>query len=245
MLGSRRPLVGWSRSARFCRARNITSPLGFLGDPAAGLGGAAARSARHRHGRRVSHRLRGLGDDHACRPVRPDRPRRILSAAAHLHVQRFGAEPGAERGRRMRRRTETICAAPMPSSTAAYGTHGAPRRRQYSSAARRNGWPISAAGPGTSGGTAITWSDQLFDIYGARRQEFGGTFDEFVDFMHPDDRVRVQASIDAGRLKTGSDFSHEERICARTAASATCKASARWCATSTAPPSACSASAST
>jgi PAS domain S-box-containing protein len=57
----------------------------------------------------------------------------------------------------------------------------------------------------------VTWSEQLFDIYGIAPEQFQGTLNEFIGFIHPDDRARVQASI-GGALKSGADFSHEERI---------------------------------
>jgi PAS domain S-box-containing protein len=57
----------------------------------------------------------------------------------------------------------------------------------------------------------VSWSEQLFDIYGIAPGRFGGTLDEFVSFIHPDDRAHVQASI-AAALKAGKDFSHAERI---------------------------------
>jgi PAS domain S-box-containing protein len=57
----------------------------------------------------------------------------------------------------------------------------------------------------------ITWSDQLYGIYGVGRGEFGGTFADFLTLIHPDDRAHVQTSL-THALKTGSDFSHEERI---------------------------------
>ena len=57
----------------------------------------------------------------------------------------------------------------------------------------------------------ISWSDQLFKIYGIARARFSGTFDDFLNFIHPDDRAQVQQSIDAA-FSTGSGFSHEERI---------------------------------
>jgi PAS domain S-box-containing protein len=58
---------------------------------------------------------------------------------------------------------------------------------------------------------AISWSEQLFDIYGLRPEEFKGTLQEFIGFIHPDDRAQVHDSI-AAALKSGKDFSHEERI---------------------------------
>jgi len=57
----------------------------------------------------------------------------------------------------------------------------------------------------------ISWSDQLYEIYGLRQGQFKGTLQEFVGFIHPDDRAQVRASIGAA-LQSGKDFSHEERI---------------------------------
>jgi len=57
----------------------------------------------------------------------------------------------------------------------------------------------------------IAWSDQLFDIYGLTRAQFGRTVNDFLTHVHPDDRERVGASIGAA-LKSGTSFSHEERI---------------------------------
>ncbi|HET7910928.1 MAG TPA: MASE1 domain-containing protein, partial [Pseudolabrys sp.] len=57
----------------------------------------------------------------------------------------------------------------------------------------------------------ITWSDRLHGIYGLAPSEFGGTFADFLTLIHPDDRAQVQASLTRA-LKTGGDFSHEERI---------------------------------
>ena len=57
----------------------------------------------------------------------------------------------------------------------------------------------------------ITWSEQLFEIYGIRPSQFNGTLQEFVSLIHPDDRAQVRASISAA-LQSGKEFSHEERI---------------------------------
>jgi PAS domain S-box-containing protein len=57
----------------------------------------------------------------------------------------------------------------------------------------------------------VSWSDQLFEIYGVPRQGFNGTVNQFLSFVHPDDRERVEDSID-GALRSGTSFSHEERI---------------------------------
>jgi PAS domain S-box-containing protein len=58
---------------------------------------------------------------------------------------------------------------------------------------------------------AISWSEQLFKIYGRSPDQFKGTLQEFISFIHPDDRAQVHHSIVAA-LKSGTEFSHEERI---------------------------------
>jgi PAS domain S-box-containing protein len=57
----------------------------------------------------------------------------------------------------------------------------------------------------------VGWSDQLFEIYGVPPERFGGTLDEFMGFVHPDDRAHVGDSVRKA-LKSGKSFSHEERI---------------------------------
>jgi PAS domain S-box-containing protein len=57
----------------------------------------------------------------------------------------------------------------------------------------------------------INWSDQLYEIYGVAPEQFSGTLNEFIAFVHPDDRAQVGASVRAA-LEDGDSFSHEERI---------------------------------
>ncbi len=57
----------------------------------------------------------------------------------------------------------------------------------------------------------ISWSEQLYKIYDVAPDRFRGTLDEFIDFIHPDDRAQVAESIRAA-LKSGHSYSHEERI---------------------------------
>lgn len=42
----------------------------------------------------------------------------------------------------------------------------------------------------------ITWSDELYRIFGLEPQEYDGTFASFIDKVHPDDREYVQEQID-------------------------------------------------
>jgi PAS domain S-box-containing protein len=57
----------------------------------------------------------------------------------------------------------------------------------------------------------VSWSDQLYKIYGIGRNEFKGTVTHFLSFLHPDDRAKVNANVEAA-LKAGREFTHEERV---------------------------------
>ncbi len=41
-------------------------------------------------------------------------------------------------------------------------------------------------------GNRLNWSDQLFAIYGRRREDFSGTPESFFEYIHPDDREKVR-----------------------------------------------------
>jgi PAS domain S-box-containing protein len=56
---------------------------------------------------------------------------------------------------------------------------------------------------------AITWSDELFRIFGLRPQAFEGTYDGFLRLVHPQDRDRVSALVErAVRERTSFEFDH-------------------------------------
>jgi PAS domain-containing protein len=55
----------------------------------------------------------------------------------------------------------------------------------------------------------VTWSDELFRIYGVRADRFGGTWEASLDRVHPDDRSRVARVIGtavAGRRPWSLDY---------------------------------------
>jgi PAS domain S-box-containing protein len=57
----------------------------------------------------------------------------------------------------------------------------------------------------------LTWSDQLFAIYGRRREEFSGTPENFFEYVHPDDRIAIRQATEK-ILASGTSFRGEERI---------------------------------
>lgn len=58
---------------------------------------------------------------------------------------------------------------------------------------------------------AVTWSDELYRIYGLEPQSKSITFEYFLEALHPDDRERIRASIETA-IQCGGRFSHRERI---------------------------------
>jgi PAS domain S-box-containing protein len=58
----------------------------------------------------------------------------------------------------------------------------------------------------------ITWSEQLYTIFGVQRgEEKAGSFEGYLTRVHPDDRERVRAQVQAA-IKSGHGFRGERRI---------------------------------
>jgi len=57
----------------------------------------------------------------------------------------------------------------------------------------------------------VTWSAELEEIFGVKPGTFEGTFDAFLDRVHPEDRERVRSTIDQA-ITDGRSFQQEERI---------------------------------
>jgi len=57
----------------------------------------------------------------------------------------------------------------------------------------------------------ISWSDELYRIYGLEPAEFAATFETFVERLHPDDREVVVETIERSVAK-GESFRMQERI---------------------------------
>lgn len=57
----------------------------------------------------------------------------------------------------------------------------------------------------------LTWSDNLYDIYGVDRQTFIPKVDTFLSMVHPDDREQLRETVEKA-IATSSSFRTEERI---------------------------------
>ncbi len=61
----------------------------------------------------------------------------------------------------------------------------------------------------------LTWSDEVYRIFGLQPQEFDATYEAFLDAVHPDDRAAVDATYSAS-LREGKDaYEIEHRVVRR------------------------------
>jgi len=57
----------------------------------------------------------------------------------------------------------------------------------------------------------VTWSDELYRIYGIAPRSKQITFDVFVSALHPDDRERIRGEVE-GAMQRGGRFAYRERV---------------------------------
>jgi PAS domain S-box-containing protein len=57
----------------------------------------------------------------------------------------------------------------------------------------------------------VTWTDELYRIFGVTPQNFAANFEGFLSMVHPEDRERVTAEVNSTR-QTGNPFSIDFRI---------------------------------
>ncbi len=57
----------------------------------------------------------------------------------------------------------------------------------------------------------LRWSDEVYRIFGLKPQEFGATYEAFLNSVHPDDRGFVQRSVDEALYK-GKPYKIDHRI---------------------------------
>jgi PAS domain S-box-containing protein len=61
------------------------------------------------------------------------------------------------------------------------------------------------------GTNEVRWSRELYRIFGIKRDEFGATYQAYLDRIHPEDRDAVAYQIEQARL-TGGSFDCDHRI---------------------------------
>jgi len=57
----------------------------------------------------------------------------------------------------------------------------------------------------------LHWSDEIYHIFGVSPQSFGATYEAFVKYIHPDDRIKVQQAVDHA-LASKEPYGVEHRI---------------------------------
>lgn len=57
----------------------------------------------------------------------------------------------------------------------------------------------------------LFWSDEIYRIFGLNPQEFGATYDAFLNSVHPDDRESVQEHVNMA-VHDGAEYSIDHRI---------------------------------
>ena len=57
----------------------------------------------------------------------------------------------------------------------------------------------------------VTWSDELYRIYGLSPGEFGASFQGYLERVHPDDRDRIRTTVE-NALTEGHRFAFDERV---------------------------------
>jgi PAS domain S-box-containing protein len=57
----------------------------------------------------------------------------------------------------------------------------------------------------------LVWDDQMFALYGVKKEDFGGSYDAWLSGVHPDDRVRCDEAIQQA-LRNDQPYNLEFRV---------------------------------
>ncbi|MFZ4437934.1 MAG: PAS domain-containing protein [Syntrophales bacterium] len=58
----------------------------------------------------------------------------------------------------------------------------------------------------------LIWSDEIYRIFGLQPQEFGATYEAFLDAIHPDDRAAVDAAYSSSLREGRDSYEIEHRV---------------------------------
>jgi PAS domain S-box-containing protein len=58
----------------------------------------------------------------------------------------------------------------------------------------------------------LTWSDEVYRIFGLQPQEFGASYEAFLEYVHPDDRAGVNAAFSDSVREGRNTYEIEHRI---------------------------------
>ena len=57
----------------------------------------------------------------------------------------------------------------------------------------------------------LIWDDPMYDLYGLKKEDFGGAYDAWLKAVHPDDRARAHEHAEAA-MRRGEDYVWEFRV---------------------------------
>jgi two-component system, cell cycle sensor histidine kinase and response regulator CckA len=128
----------------------------------------------------------------------------LITKSGEKRLVETCSEPIIYQGRPMRVVTMQDLTARLRAEAALHESDE--RLRDAMNAARMGDWNFDVA----SG--VLTWSPQVYEIFGLEPGAFDGTLKQFFDWVHPDDRERMRETT-AQRLQgPGADFASEFRI---------------------------------
>jgi PAS domain S-box-containing protein len=80
------------------------------------------------------------------------------------------------------------------------------RLKRAEAIAHLGGWELDLAG------NRLTWSDEVYRIFGLKPQEFGATYDAFLEHVHPDDRTAVDEAYTSSLSEGRDSYEIEHRV---------------------------------
>lgn len=60
-------------------------------------------------------------------------------------------------------------------------------------------------------GECLLWTPPIFEIFGVAVKDFGGTYESFLETVHPDDRKGVEGAVDRA-LNESESYAIDHRI---------------------------------